>query len=51
MGLNGIFTYPESKSVYNGGLERDLNAMSRNFYALMDVLYVEQEKMETHPDD
>jgi hypothetical protein len=31
--------------------ERDFNAMSRNLYALMDVLYIEQEKTETHPDD
>ena len=51
MGLNGNFANSESKSVYNGRLERDFNAMSRNFYALIDVLYVEQEKTETHPDD
>jgi len=51
MGLNGNIAYSESKSVYNEWLERDLHDMFRNFYALIDVLCIEQEKMEKHPDD
>ena len=44
MGLNGIFTYPKFKSVYNGLLERDIFDMLRNFFAMFSVLYEEQEK-------
>ena len=44
MGLNGIFTYPNFKSVYNGRLERDLFDMLRNFFAMFIVLYEEQEE-------
>lgn len=44
MGLNGIFTYPKFKSVYNGRLERDLFVLLRNFFALIIVLFVEQEE-------
>ena len=47
MGLIGNFYCSNSKSVYNGRRREAL--LSRNFYALIVVLYEEQEEDGTAP--